>query len=708
MARVDGIKAQKILMYLWAQGFKYKEMATEAGLGLGWDIINYLKSVGHTLDSDAEKRLACDGDKKSFSPVGIGIAGNTYSEVVGIPWQANDPVVAETFGMSAFDVDTYFGIGILGLKLDPSRVKAGVVGGGMNYGGRNVKPSKAFNRTGWDLININQIADSGKVDSNWVDEVISGSMAAVKNTKYEVGSGLATFGATLPTPTPSGAPAPTPTATPSAPAPAAPAAPAEEEEEIPVPEPEPAAPSEFDEYLETDDLSIWWNGADAPTIEVSDREVSSKAWKANSGKFRVPMDSPLRIDLGVSNEGAFDLETFAVLLATGDLEFEDYESIMEASSSNLAEAIDEDGEEYDTIATPSCYIIFENGQVYFGIEGFGTVPATLGADFFTYSQLDVVTEEPSAGGAIVDVLVNKTSILEYLGDAYGFPYEGFQGLENRFKADNYTDEGAGKTAQEQATAALAQAYRTGYRKVPYAPTISEITFDKATLGEEVLQPLALDFDTELDLDNEAVYFTLLFSSSKDASNLFTGFDINNSGDTNQESFLLPFDIRNLRPVNEAKKVMDPAGRKEGEGIASIRVASKDAKSGGSLTLGKTYDITLYSQIEVTDDDGNIILIPDADERFEALDNQGVELKGTVATEAGRPALMVLKGALDIADIEKHMIASRRSARLSTRYNAIDEVTGKVDTKTIMLQQGDNYYIVVGVGGTTYALKIRGD
>jgi hypothetical protein len=102
MARVDSVKAQKILMYLWAQGFKYKEMATEAGLGLGWDIINYLKSSGHTLDPDAEKRLACDGDKKSFSPIGIGIAGNTYSEIVGGPWSANDPVVAETFGIQGY------------------------------------------------------------------------------------------------------------------------------------------------------------------------------------------------------------------------------------------------------------------------------------------------------------------------------------------------------------------------------------------------------------------------------------------------------------------------------------------------------------------------------------------------------------------------------------------------------------------------------
>jgi len=46
--------------------------------------------------------------------------------------------------------------------------------------------------------------------------------------------------------------------------------------------------------------------------------------------------------------------------------------------------------------------------------------------------------------------------------------------------------------------------------------------------------------------------------------------------------------------------------------------------------------------------------------------------------------------------------------LSGRYNSINELTGQVDTKTIMIQQDNNYYIVVGAGSKTYALKIRGD
>jgi hypothetical protein len=581
----------------------------------------------------------------------------------------------------------------------------------MNYGGRNVKPSRAFNRTGWDLINIYQIAESGKVDSNWVTEVVSGSMATIKDTKYEVGSGLATFGATLPTPTPSGAPAPTPTATTPPPSsPATPATPAEPSE----PEPEPAAPSVFDEYLEKDDLSMWWKDGNAPPeVSLSDREVSSKAWTANDGKIPVPEDSPIRIDLGKSDENAFLLESLNTLIPIGELDYDGYDAIIEASKSNTEIANDETGFPYDALKTPNCYLIIQDGKVQFGIEGFGTVPATNGQDFFTYGKAKIVMNEPSSNGAIYDVLLDGVSIFDTIGVSmvYGFPYIGIQGLENRFKEGNYTDEGASKSAEDQASQALAKAYLDGYRNITYDSSIdaANILFDKSTLPDDILQPLALDFDTELNLDTEAVYFTLLFASSRDASNLFTGFDINNSGDTNQESFLFPFDIRNLRPVNESKSVLDPTGRKEGEGIKSIRVASKDGKSGAILELGsKTYDVTEYTQIEMTDEDGNIILIPDLDERFEALDNQGSEIKGTVETRAGRPAMLVIKGALDIADIEKHMMAARRSSRLSTKYNAKDDVTGKIDTKTIMVQQGDNYYMIIGVGGTTYAIKIRGD
>ena len=706
MANVDSIKAQKILMYLWANGISYSKMAAEPGLGLGWDIINYLKSSGHTLDADAEKRLACDGAYETAAGVkGTGIKSNTYSEVVGIPWTANDPVVADTFGMSAYDVDTKFSNDILGLKLP--NLGTPPFGQAKGGAGRRNKASTHFNRTGWDLININQIAESGKVDSNWVAEVNSGTMAKVPNSKYEVGSGLATFGVTLPTPIPSGVAAPTPTAT------AAPAA-----------DPTPVAPatatpatsksSDFDEYLETDDLSIWWkNGLPIPVIDSSDREVSSKAWTSKTGKIPVPKDSPILIEFATSDKESFVLESLQTLVSIGELTDAEFANIITDSVSNTKVVKDDDGGEWDVVVTPECHIVIHKGKVFFGITGFGMIPATQNGEVLEYSKATIVMDEPSSGGTITDVLVDGISIQDLITNqgVYGFPYDGFNGLENRFKAGNYTDDGASKSAEDQATQALSKAYLEGYRKITYNADMEKanIFFDKSTLPEDLLQPLALDFDTELNLDTEAVYFTLLFSSSRDASNIFTGFDINNTTDNNEQAFLFPFDIRNLRPVNESKLVMDPKGRKEGEGIKSIRVASKDGKSGGVLEISsKTYDVIEYSQIEMTDDDGNIILIPDSDERFEALDNQSSEIKGTVETRAGRPAMLVIKGALDIADIEKHMTNARRSQRLSTKYNSKNDVTGKIDTKTIMVQQGSDYYLIVGDGSTTYAIKIRGD
>jgi hypothetical protein len=328
-------------------------------------------------------------------------------------------------------------------------------------------------------------------------------------------------------------------------------------------------------------------------------------------------------------------------------------------------------------------------------------------------MLEIVLEEPSKGGAITDIRVNKSSFTETLGlsqGVYGFPYMGLGGLENRFRPENYTDEGAGNTADQQALRALSSAYlNEGFRKVTFEPKITEIEFDKSTLSDDVLQPLALDFDTKLDLNTQGAFFTLNYETSKDASNLFPGFNINDNSDINNQEFMFPFDIRNLRPINEDGKVLDPAKRNTGEGITSIEVASKNAITGNTLKIGsKTYDVITYSQVKLTTDTGETILIPDLDERFKALDNQSKEISGTVNVIDSRPAMMVITGKLDVADVQKYLTNSRRSSRLSAKYNAIDELTGQVDTKTIMVQQDNDYVIIVGIGSTTYALKIRGD
>ena len=575
MANVDAEKAQKILMYLWANGFKYTNMAEAAGVGLGADVILFLESQGHIVSSKARKTLLCDNDKK-YTPKGSGIAGSTYSELIGSQWHENSPsymtLVSETFGLTRDEVDTLYSNGVLRLGVPVPPRKGGA--------GRSQKYPN-FNRDGWGPININAIAETGSVDSNWTKSVkdnASGTttmQALSGRTGYTLGSGLGTYSATIPTVTPSGiAPAPATSSTP-------PKEEESEEEEEEVEEPVPAPPSEFEDYLVKDDLSLWWkNGKKPPSITYgSEREVSSKAWTAKGGKIDIGM-AALRVIVG-SKTPTWNIDMLQMLVSNGDIDNDEFKDFYSAIT-NTETLMDADGGEYDGIKTPEVSFVFMDGQCYIEIVGFGMVPATRGGDFATYAKLEIVMDEPSLGGKITDIRVNKTSfteILDNLGGVYGFPYLGLEGQENRFKADNYTDEGAGNSAEQQSLRALSKAYiEEGYRQIDFntpASTSLVFEFDKATLPDDVLQPLALDFDTKLNLETQGVFFALDYASSKDASDLFPGFNINDNSDSNQQQFMFPFDIRNLKPVNEDGKVLSPPKRDVGEGIASIEVASKD-------------------------------------------------------------------------------------------------------------------------------------
>lgn len=705
MATVDDTKAQKILMYLWANGFKSTNLADGVATGIGADTISFLLGQGHSITPQAQKYLLSDNKYG-----GTGIASSTFSTLVGNPWVSNTKtdleMIAGVFGLTRDEVDTLYSNGVLRLGVPVPAKKGGK--------GRS-KKSKQFNRDGWSAININAIAETGSVDSNWTKAVKdnaagSSTMQVIGNTDYMIGSALGSYGRSIPTVTPAGV-------APSAPSVTAPATPPaeeeEEEEELGYP-PIPAPPSEFEKYLNTTDVSVWWNdGLPSETIEESEREVSSKAWNASRGIIDIG-NAPLRVRVPINStyDNQWNPDYLQMLVTNGDIDNDDLAEYT-ASATNLEEVIDEDKNEYDVIPSPEVSFFFEKGEMYIEIEGYGMVPGSKAFDKSQYSVLEIVMDEPSEGGAIVDIRVNKSSFAEVLkmyNGVYGFPYAGLEGLENRFKTENYSDEGAGNTAEQQALRALSNAYiKEGVRKITFEPTISDIEFDKSTLPEDVLQPLALDFDTPLDLDTQGVFFTLNYETSKDASNLFPGFNINDNSDSNNQEFMFPFDIRNLRPINQSAKVLDPDKRDVGEGIASIEVASKNAVKGNTLKIGsKTYDVVTYSQVKLTTTEGDSILIPDLDERFKALDNQNQEIAGTVNVIDGRPAMMVITGKLDVADIEKYLTNSRRSSRLSAKYNAIDELTGQVDTKTIMVQQDNDYIIVVGIGSTTYALKIRGD
>ena len=60
---------------------------------------------------------------------------------------------------------------------------------------------------------------------------------------------------------------------------------------------------------------------------------------------------------------------------------------------------------------------------------------------------------------------------------------------------------------------------------------------------------------------------------------------------------------------------------------------------GDLTL----NTELYTQVEVTFEDGSVMLIPDGDERFKALDNANNEIQGVISLNevSNKPNIMVL-------------------------------------------------------------------
>ncbi len=328
-------------------------------------------------------------------------------------------LVSETFGLTRDEVDTLYSNGVLRLGVPVPPRKGGA--------GRSQKYPK-FNRDGWGPININAIAETGSVDSNWTKSVkdnASGTttmQALSGRTGYTLGTALGTYSATIPTVTPSGiAPAPATSSTP----PATPPKEEEEEEEVEE-EPVPAPPSEFEDYLVKDDLSLWWkNGMDSPSIAVSEREVSSKAWTAKGGKIDIGM-ATLRVIVGEKTP-TWNIDMLQMLVSNGDIDGDEFKEFYIAMS-NTETLTDADGGEYDGIKTPEVSFVFMDGQCYIEIEGFGMVPATRSSDFATYAMLEIVMDEPSLGGKITDIRVNKTSFTEILNNldgVYGIPISWF-------------------------------------------------------------------------------------------------------------------------------------------------------------------------------------------------------------------------------------------------------------------------------------------
>jgi hypothetical protein len=696
MVRVSDTMVDYILAYFWLQGGK-----AGGTRKIGPDIADYLISKGHTFSPRAEKKLRTVGSA-------------SFSTSVASPWSSNRSWIKAVFGQDAYDIDAYFTRNLpTGRSIELGTSPMGSPGGGK---GRAFKGGN-FNQTGWDVINIESIVNTSKPDPRWLallENVVSsggGTFTAdfpVTTPRYEIGSGLMRYAGTPPAI--SGAPTPTTGATP----PPTPTTPAVEPE--PVTEPEPVVEEvsvsfdDFKDNLSVDDLSVYVvSGADTPATPISERKISSKAFVANAGKFAVE-SGQIVITMRTPNVDklANDLEVAWITAEQDPTKLADMEG-------DMVTIKDDEGEEYEVPKPPTVKFVVDcdKGEVFISING-QLIQAVKDESAYAFGKCEIIVEEPAKGNKITSVLLDGNPI-EFGKKAgsiydYGFPIRGVMGLPKNCYADAYdAAEGtAGKDPTTQMYAARGNFYALGGRLIQFG-TPSSFDYDLSQMDEKVLQPLALNFDTELDLDKQGIFFTLLYQNAlTDGSNLFPGFDINSTVDANMENLVFPNDVRNLRPKTEDNKVMlQKAGamRRAGEGIDKIEIDSSNLQGTGELEIGgKKYTTEIYSQVQVTFDGGDTMLIPDGDDRFRAIDNSDAEIMGTVSVDESteRPQIQIITGNID--DIYESLETSRRSNRLSKRFNRTDK-EGDIVNQTVMVKQGDSYFIVMGVGSQTVVVEL---
>ena len=306
----------------------------------------------------------------------------------------------------------------------------------------------------------------------------------------------------------------------------------------------------------------------------------------------------------------------------------DWDEMLSKGAGGKVEVLDEDGEPYDTLEPPQVVFIVDASDktVSIGING-KVVPATIGEEGspYTFTKAEIVVDDPTTGDKIRDVLLDGTSMTfgkqEGVKFEYGLPIRGIEGLPENCYESHY-EEGEGKAGEDATTLsnqAKGKFFEEGGRSVWFGK-VKAIEYNIEDLGEKSLQPLALEFDTTLDLEKEGVYF-LLIMGPLDGSNLFPGFDINSSVDANQEAIFFPNDVRNLRPINEDGLVMMQKlkARRAGEGIESIETASSNLQGSAEVTLGDTtYDAEVYTQVLITFEDGEQLLVPDGDEKIQSV------------------------------------------------------------------------------------------
>jgi len=702
MARITPIKVNQIILYLYAQGYKAGNARK-----LGPDIVEYLIGAGHTMNSSVEKKL------RTMPSAG-------WSSQMS-DWTSNAPIIPAMFGgLSAYQLDEYYTRRLPnsgGIELNPTGAPSGRLGGGKGSAAKFGN----YNTTGWDTTNLDSIANDGKLNSEYVSRLQNlraGSpfrteFAPVGFTGYTLGSALSRYSSTVPTPSGATVVAPSSTPTPT------PSPITEEEEEEVIEAIEEVAGSivaDLDKFTEKTDWSIFIKDGETFTPATKgERKVSTKSYLASNGIFDITSGKVV-VTMPVLSPELGGLDIYTSIPAFGSLPDETlYSNLL-----TIQDPDDED-EELFYIAPPTVHFVLDadTQQVSIVING-EQVPAVKDEAGLPYSfnKLQIVVDDPSRSSKIIDVLLDGNALItgktvqNELGkfNQYGFPVAGVQGLPVDCYADNYDKEAAvGDSPDEKALKATWRYIDEGGRDVRFGISPQSIDYNLDMLSEAVLQPLALDFDTELDLTTQSIYFNLLLSSVMNSSNLFPGFDIN-SGLSEAEGIILPDDVRNLRPMTEDNKVMLQkfSGRKAGMGIKQIRIASSNLQGPADISIGgKTYNAEVYTQVEVTFEDDAVLLIPDSDEGFKALDNSNSELTGTVSVSetTEKPQIFLLSPPTDIQQIYEAIEKTRRSARLSDKNNRKD-ADNKIITQTAMIQQDNSYYIIMGVGDNTVVVELN--
>jgi hypothetical protein len=739
MANINTNKADKIMLYLRANGY-----ARSGAEKLGPDIVNFLEDNGHTFVGAARNQI----EKMSTSQ---------WSNMQRDLWVAGHPQVENMFGLNPHEIEDLY-MSKLGRinsnshKIIPGDKTTGTPGiGGAKGGTGLIKPSYAFNGfdgTGWDRINLLQIAEDGTLDDDYVIKMKNlrtnpiGDEFEQVRTNLREGTMLGSYGVSPPAVS-KAAPAVTTTTSPAV---------TEEEEEED--EEEVIAPAviayEYDADLLPQTITETIGVSPIPlppAVDAGERKVSSKAYAELDITKTIPMIGGI-IEVEMKTLSKTQGVSVDEITVEGHMEYDDFITEMTDAmpTGQVIEVTytDEDGDEVEAqlLSAPKVKFLVnvDEGKVYIVINGQMLV-ASRGTEEYTFTDCSVKIHDPADKKEGISEIILDGSPMEFgkwikkdgYFDAhfdYGFPVNGVEGLPAACYLDYYPDEEPDEVMHQPATLS-AQArgvmLSEGGRPIVFGKPKS-YTFDMDLLDEKYLQPLALNFDNTLN-DDDAVIFVLNYGGKlNNKTNLFPGqIDDKVAGFTELQMFSYPNDIRNVRPINNENVVMlqKYQRRKTGEGIKDIMVDSTNLKDTLTYNIGGVdYMADVYTQVQITFDaykagkkeiDEMAILIPDGDMRFRGLDNSDSELSGEVTSlEVSSEIANVLVIEGKAQEIYEVLENQRLAARISSKYNSIDSIDKQVITKTLLVEQTvtteedkkeSMYYLIVGTGKTTKVIKM---